>query len=132
MVAECLRGVVFNEIGDIVNLCLKYKHDPQKSQFSNIATDAPLCFKKARARVVATSRKFPGFFKFSGYKQINLVCPDVVMTKHQMKILIDDTLKHFPALHDAYKQKVEDEYPASSEDLPKQKLYIKVAPNTPR
>ena len=54
------------------------------------------------------------------------------MTKHQMKILIDDTLKHFPALHDAYKQKVEDEYPASSEDLPKQKLYIKVAPNTPR
>jgi hypothetical protein len=24
MVAECLRGVVFNDIGDIVNLCLRY------------------------------------------------------------------------------------------------------------
>ena len=68
MVAECLRGVVFNEIGDIVNLCLKYKHDSQKSHLSNIATDSSLCFKKARARVVATARKFPGFYKFSGYK----------------------------------------------------------------
>lgn len=68
------------------------------SKISNVATDRYKCFKKARARVVATSRKFPGFFKFSGYKQINYVCPDIVMTKKQMRILIHDVLGHFPDL----------------------------------
>ena len=85
VVAECLRGSVFNDVGDIVNLCLKYKHGHMPSSYQNIATDVPLCFKKVRGRVVATSRKFPGFYKFSGYKQVNLMCPDIVMTKTQMR-----------------------------------------------
>jgi poly-beta-hydroxyalkanoate depolymerase len=89
VVAECLRGIVFNEIGDYINLCLKMDGPHKPSMISNIATNgdasyftsSPLCFTKAKARVVATSRKFPGFFKFSGYKQMNLICPDIVMTK---------------------------------------------------
>jgi hypothetical protein len=69
IVAESLRNFVFNNVGDIVNLCLKYtdhKHIP--SVITNTFTHREKCLKKVRARVVATSRKFPGFFKFSGYK----------------------------------------------------------------
>lgn len=81
MVAECLRGNVFNEIGDIVNICIKKNHNDVRSEVMNIMTEQSKCFKKLKARVVATSRKFPGFTKFSGYKQINLLCPDIIMTK---------------------------------------------------
>jgi hypothetical protein len=41
MVAESLRGIAFNEIGDVINLCVKHK-DMSKSYNSvltNIATD---------------------------------------------------------------------------------------------
>ena len=103
-----------------------------ESKLSNLATDRNKCFKKARARVVATSRKFPGFFKFSGYKQINFLCPDIVMTKKQMRTLIDDTLAHFPSMEQEFHRKIRDEFPASTEDLPKSKLYIKVRPGTNR
>lgn len=68
MVAECLRGNVFNEIGDIVNICIKKNFDDMTSEVMNLMTHSSQCFKKLKARVVATSRKFPGFFKFSGYK----------------------------------------------------------------
>ena len=81
VVAECLRGVVFNKIGDFVNICLKLGNSLEASAITNRGTDYRQCFMKAKARVVATSRKFPGFFKFSGYKQVNLICPDIVMTK---------------------------------------------------
>jgi len=47
----------------------------------NTATDHFTCMVKAKARVIGTSRKFPGFYKFSGYKQMNLLCPDIIMTK---------------------------------------------------
>ena len=82
--------------------------------------------------MVATSRKFPGFFKFSGYKQVNLICPDIVMTKKQMKSLIDNTLKHFPHLERNFRKKVKEEYPPSTEDLPKSKLYVKISPTVSR
>ena len=81
VVAECLRGVVFNEVGDYVNICLKLSNGQEASSITNRGTDYRQCFTKAKARVGATSRKFPGFFKFSGYKQVNLLCPDIVMTK---------------------------------------------------
>jgi len=81
MVAECLRGNVFNEIGDIVNICIKKNNQDVRSEVMNLMTDTRKCFKKLKARVVATSRKFPGFFKFSGYKQVNVLCPDIIMTK---------------------------------------------------
>lgn len=70
MVAECLRGVVFNDVGDIINICLRYSDNGAKvhSSYANIGQFHNQCFSKVKARVVATSRKFPGFFKFSGYK----------------------------------------------------------------
>ena len=106
IVAECLRGQVFNEVGDYINICLKKDGYHKPSKISNIATDQPLCFTKAKARVVATSRKFPGFFKFSGYKQMNLMCPDIVMTKKQLKLLLDKTYQHFPDYQESLQRKV--------------------------
>ena len=73
-VAECLRGTVFNEIGDIVTICIKYRSEEDSfSQLNNIVqtkkTQAKnMCLRKVRGRIVATSKKIPGFFKFSGYK----------------------------------------------------------------
>ena len=130
VVAECLRGIVFNEVGDIINLQMKHKEMSRsyKSVLTNIATDneQTYSFQKYKARVVGTSRKFPGFFKFSGYKQINLLCPDIVMTKKQMSTLIKDTLQHIPELDQQFRSKVKNKYPPSTYDLPKSKLYIKV------
>jgi len=71
MVAESLRGVAFNDIGDIVNICISKDlaaKEHERSEIANIAADRDLCFHKAKARVVATSRKIPGFKRFSGYK----------------------------------------------------------------
>jgi len=136
VVAECMRGIVFNKIGDIVNLCVKHKDlgVSHPSVLTNIATDNEQlhCFQKFKARVVATSRKFPGFFKFSGYKQINMLCPDVVMTKGQMRVLIDSILKHFPTFESNFKKKVKTQYPPSTHDLPKSKLYVRLAEGVTR
>lgn len=70
--AECLRGAVFNEIGDLINICIRYtdgKSDlDNMSAANNIAQDQKHCLRKVKARIVATSNKFPGFLKFSGYK----------------------------------------------------------------
>lgn len=49
-----------------------------------------------------------------------------------MKTLIDNTLKHFPHLQNDFIKKVQEEYPPSTEDLPKSKLYVKIAPNVSR
>jgi hypothetical protein len=49
-----------------------------------------------------------------------------------MKTLIDNTLKHFPHLQNDFNKKVQEEYPPSTEDLPKSKLYVKIAPNVSR
>lgn len=77
-----MRGMIFNEIGDIINLCVMTdQYDNVISEYNNIGSSHNTCFRKVKARVVGTSRKFPGFFKFSGYKQINIFCPDVIMTK---------------------------------------------------
>jgi len=54
------------------------------------------------------------------------------MTKKQMKNLIDNTLKHFPHLEQNFAKKVQEEYPPSTEDLPKSKLYVKIAPGVSR
>lgn len=94
--------------------------------------DQTVCFQKFKARVVATSRKFPGFFKFSGYKQFNYLCPDIVMSKRQMKFLVDSILQHFPDLMKQHKQNIFDKYPPSTEDLPKSKLYIRLADGVSR
>ena len=123
---------MFNEVGDYINICLKKDGYHKASKISNIATDKPLCFIKAKARVVGTSRKFPGFFKFSGYKQMNLMCPDIVMTKKQMKLLLDKTYQHFPDYQESFDKMVQEDYPPSSEDLPKSKLYIRIGENIPR
>lgn len=82
--------------------------------------------------MVATSRKFPGFFKFSGYKQINMLCPDVVMTKKQMRVLIDSILKHFPTFESNFQKKIKTQYPPSTHDLPKSKLYVRLAEGVSR
>jgi ABC-type antimicrobial peptide transport system permease subunit len=136
IVAECLRGNVFNKIGDIINLNLMNNDlsTIRNSVLTNIATDFEqrFVFQKYKARVVATSRKFPGFFKFSGYKQINMLCPDIVMTKKQLGMIVRDTLSHFPDQHKAYQKKIKQKYPPSTEDLPKSKLYIKVAEGVSR
>lgn len=135
IVAECLRGVVFNEVDDLLNICLRY--DPgtfaaEFSAFTNTVTDQNLCFNKAKARVVATSRKFPGFFKFSGYKQVNYACPDIVMSKKQLRMLIDETLEHFPAQAERLSKKTLEEMPLSSFNLPKTKLYVRIAGHASR
>ena len=84
VVAECLRGVIFNKIGDHINICIRYtdgKSDLENlSGTNNIAQDKKLCLRKAKARIIATSNKVPGFVKFSGYKQINFICPDIIMS----------------------------------------------------
>ena len=49
-----------------------------------------------------------------------------------MRTLIKDTLRHFPHLENDFLKKVQEQYPASTEDLPKSKLYVKVAPNISR
>ena len=53
------------------------------------------------------------------------------MTKKQMKSLIDNTLKHFPHLERNFAKKVQSQ-PPSTEDLPKSKLYVKIAPGVSR
>ena len=136
IVAECLRGIAFNNVGDVINLCAKQVDlgTSYPSVLTNIATDNEqiFCTHKYKARVVATSRKFPGFFKFSGYKQINLLCPDVVMSKRQLGILVKDTLKHFPKFEAELNRKVKEVYPASTEEMPKSKLYIRVSDSVSR
>jgi hypothetical protein len=62
--------------------------------------------RKIKARVIATSKKIPGFFKFSGYKQFNMMCPDVIMTKAQLRRLINETVPHFPFIEKRFKEKV--------------------------
>lgn len=39
VVAECLRGVVFNKIGDYVNICLKLGNSLEASAITNRGTD---------------------------------------------------------------------------------------------
>lgn len=41
IVAECMRGVTFNEIGDVINLCMKHNDlsSSHESVLTNIATD---------------------------------------------------------------------------------------------
>ena len=87
----------------------------------NLATDPGNCFKKLKAKVLATSRKFPGFFKFSGYKQVRMLCPDVIMTKGQMRKLIDETFEHFSFYRDWFANKIDQVYPPSTQGLPKSK-----------
>ena len=55
-------------IGDIINICVKNKQKDLISSVNNFATSDQYCLKKVKARIVGTSRKFPGFLKFSGYK----------------------------------------------------------------
>jgi hypothetical protein len=135
VVAECMRGAVFNKVGDIINMNIRYNGGgTHSSVLTNIATSdsESQSFLKVKARVVATSRKFPGFFKFSGYKQVNLLCPDLVMTKKQLRKLIDTLYSHLPQHQEVFERKVKKKYPPSTEDLPKSKLYMKVAPSVTR
>jgi len=46
-----------------------------------------------------------------------------------MKHLIDSTYSHFPDIQEAREKKIAEDYPPSTEDLPKSKLYIRVAEN---
>ena len=54
------------------------------------------------------------------------------MTKRQLRTLINETLKHLPDQEANFLNKIEQEYPPSSEGLPKSKLYIRMADNIPR
>ena len=38
LVAECMRGVTFNEVGDIINICVKNNQKDLISAMNNIAT----------------------------------------------------------------------------------------------
>jgi len=49
-----------------------------------------------------------------------------------MKHLIDSTYSHFPDIQEAREKKIAEDYPPSTEDLPKSKLYIRVAENISR
>ena len=60
------------------------------------------------------------------------MCPDIVMTKKQMKLLLDKTYQHFPDYQESFDKMVQEDYPPSSEDLPKSKLYIRIGENIPR
>lgn len=60
------------------------------------------------------------------------MCPDIVMTKTQMRTLIDETLQHFPHLEEENLKKIRQKYPPSSENLPKIKLYVSINDNVSR
>lgn len=135
-VAECLRGVVFNEIGDIINICIRYRSGTDNpdgiSKLNNIAQDSKHCLRKVKARVVATSKKIPGFYKFSGYKQFNPLCPDVFMSLKQLRRLVNETIGHFPKEQEKFIRQVTQEQLPSSHDLPKAKLYVRMADGVSR
>ena len=46
--------------------------------------------------------------------------------------MINETLKHLPNQEANFLNKIEQEYPPSSEGLPKSKLYIRMTDNIPR
>tara|TARA_B110000285_G_C14559084_1_gene352654 strand:- start:144 stop:458 length:315 start_codon:yes stop_codon:yes gene_type:complete len=49
-----------------------------------------------------------------------------------MRTLIDSTFSHFPDLQEARERKIAEDYPPSTEDLPKSKLYVRVAEGVSR
>ena len=54
------------------------------------------------------------------------------MTKKQVKLLLDKTYQHFPDYQESLQKRVQEEYPPSSEDLPKSKLYVRIGEDIPR
>jgi hypothetical protein len=92
-----------------------------KSVLNSDSIDEPyikLCYNDRqcyKAKVVALVDSFPGYWAFSGYSFVQYSYPQVLMSKNDMLLILNDISQNM----------IED-----TQDLPVQKIYFKVRDNT--
>lgn len=81
-----VKGETFYKPGDLFTYCVTSAFEKVDNQLKYKPEKCQLKFKM---RAVATFNKLPGFTRISGYKQINMAGPSLLLTMAQMKHIID-------------------------------------------
>ena len=77
VVPQSFQGEVYNNIGDYFTYCVS---SATSKRLGELKYSANSCQIKFKFRAVASFNKLPGFAKFSGYKQMNMLGPGMMAT----------------------------------------------------
>lgn len=128
IVPQGLQGEVYSSIGDHFTYCIS---SATPKRFGDLKYSANSCQVKFKLRAVASFNKLPGFPKFSGYKQMNMLGPGMLATHGQVAHILDRMTEAFPDFKDTRKQYLS-QHPPSTMGLSKESLFIKMVEGSTR
>lgn len=77
VVPNGLQGEVFENIGDYFTYCVS---TGTEKIFGELKYQPNTCQAKFKMRAVASFNKIPGFPKISGYRQMTLIGPQIIVS----------------------------------------------------
>lgn len=97
---EGLKGVLFDEAGETGTLCIS---DGTVAQAGSITANKD-CGLKVKVRHIMSAIKFTGYHSFTGYAHAQFLPTMHIISRPQLRLLVDEIFKRFPKRAEAFAQ----------------------------